>query len=153
MRFDHICLIVSDMDKAKKLWCDLLGFTVFVERELPDGTGPDKFFDQSTLDDIFHVKQSKSLMCLLASDEGASIELQQPINPEPRLTPSENLQYGSTGIHEVALNVKGIEDWYKKVKDAGYEMQTPYVWEVLGGINKSFLFYDFDGNMIQLCEN
>lgn len=151
MLFSHICFIVSDMEEAKKLWCDVLGFKISCETMLPDGDGPDKWFNQQTLDDIFHVKDSKSKMAILYNDKGLSIELQQPINPAPVKTPKADLQYGNTGIHEFALDVKNIDEWYEKVKAAGYEMQTPYVWTTIGG-SRSFLFYDFDGNMIQLIE-
>jgi catechol 2,3-dioxygenase-like lactoylglutathione lyase family enzyme len=152
MTFAHICINVSDMEEALKLWRDILGFKVYVRENIPDGDGPQNYFDQKTLDEIFHFKGAKSEMVILVSDEGAMIELEQPSVPQIKKTPREQRQYGYTGISEIALNVKGIEDWHQKIKSAGYELQTPYVWEVKPSNAKSFLFYDSDGNMIQFYE-
>jgi hypothetical protein len=53
------------------------------------------------------------------------------------------------------MNQKTIDDitvdaWFEKIKAAGYEPQTDYVWTI--GSLRSFLFYDPDGNLIQLIE-
>ena len=144
--------MVSDVEEAKKLWCDIFGFKVFTERVIPDGDGPDSYFDQKTLDDIFHVKGSKSICVLLQDEKGTTIELEQSLNPPPKKTPKEELQYLNTGVHEVAFNVANIDEWYEKIKAAGYELQTPYVWHCKGLHVKSFLFFDHDNNLIQLVE-
>jgi hypothetical protein len=104
------------------------------------------------LDDIFKVKGAQSRMALLSSKEGAFIELQECINPQIQKTPEENLRYGHTGIHELGLLVDGIDAWYDKIKAAGYRMQTDYVW-ACANLGRSFLFYDQDGNMIQIWES
>lgn len=153
MNFNHVCLIVSDTEKSIKLFRDVLGFTVKVDKIIPDGIGPDKYFGQQTLDDIFHSKDSKSRMVILVSDEGAMIELEEPLVPKVKKVPREYLEYGYVGISEVAFNVTNIDEWLEKIKAAGYETQTNYVWEIMGGAAKSFLFYDDDGHMIQLFEN
>jgi hypothetical protein len=62
------------------------------------------------------------------------------------------LRYGYTGISELALKVSNIDDWLERIKAADYETQTDYVWTA-GGTIKSFLFFDPDGNMIQLVED
>ncbi|MFD2580226.1 VOC family protein [Novosphingobium colocasiae] len=73
--------------------------------------------------------------------------------PEDRKRrPRKNLRYGHTGIHELGLLVEGIDGWFEKIKAAGYRMQTDYVWQC-AEIGRSFIFYDQDGNMIQIWEN
>ena len=153
MRFHHMAIFVSDMDAAVKLWRDVMGFKVAVETIIPDGQvpGPNTFMTPKLLDDIFGVKDAKSRMVLLTSDEGALIELQQCENPKIQTTPPENLRYGHTGIHELGLLVTDIDAWFEKVRAAGYQTQTEYVWKC-ANIGRSFLFYDSDGNLIQLWE-
>lgn len=151
MKFHHVALFVSDTDRALELWRDLLEFRVVIDRTIPDTPpeGEDPRMPQEVLDDIFGVAGARSRMVLLESTEGAMIELQQPIVPTVAKTPPENLRYHHTGTHEVAFLVEDVEKWFDKVRDAGFETNTPYVWPwAVHG--KSFLFYDHDGNMIQL---
>lgn len=149
MKFHHVALFVSDIDQAISLWRDVLGFEVVTDRIIPDkAAGKDSRMSQEVLDDIMGVKGATARMALLQSAEGAMIELQQPSVPQIVSTPKENLRYGHTGIHEVAFLVEDIDEWFEKVRDAGYETQTEYVWP-WAGQGKSFLFYDHDGNLIQ----
>ncbi|MGE0861139.1 MAG: VOC family protein [Gammaproteobacteria bacterium] len=153
MRFHHMAIFVTDIHAATRLWRDVLGFKVMVDRTIPDGDepGPEVYMYPRLLDDIFKVEGARSKMVLLASDDGALIELQQCEVPSIQKTPPENLRYGHTGIHELGLVVEDIDGWFAKVRAAGYETQTEYVW-TCANIGRSFLFYDADGNMIQLWE-
>ena len=103
------------------------------------------------LDDIFKVKGARSKMALLSSPEGALIELQQCENPAVVRTSPENLRYGHTGFHELGLAVDNIEEFFERVRAAGYETQTEYIW-TCANLGRSFLFYDKEGNMIQIWE-
>lgn len=149
MKIHHICLIVSDIPETLKLYQDVLGFEPYLDTQIPS---PEKgFFDQKTLDDIFHVKGAKSRIVMLRSKEGAVLELQQPSTPKVQKTPQDKLQYGNTGFHELAFAVADVDQWFESIRKAGYETQTDYTWCV-GGTVKSFLFYDPDGNLVQLIE-
>ena len=154
MNFHHMAIFVSDMAEAVRLWRDVLGFKVVVDTMIPDGAapGPKTYMYPALLDDIFKVKGALSKMVLLTSDEGALIELQQCENPNIQKTPPENLRYGHTGFHELGLLVTDIDGWFDKVRAAGFSTQTEYVWPC-ANIGRSFLFYDADGNMIQLWEH
>ena len=154
MNFHHMAIFVSDMPEAVRLWRDVLGFKVVVDTMIPDGAapGPKTYMYPALLDDIFKVKGALSKMVLLTSDEGALIELQQCENPNIQKTPPENLRYGHTGFHELGLLVTDIDGWFDKVRAAGFKTQTEYVWPC-ANIGRSFLFYDADGNMIQLWEH
>lgn len=83
MRFHHMALMVSDLQKAIHLWRDVLGFELAVETVIPDGKepGPNTFMYPELLDDIFKIKGAKSKMALLSSAEGAMIELQECETP------------------------------------------------------------------------
>lgn len=154
MRFHHMALFVSDLEEAIHLWRDVMGFDLVVQTEIPDGPkpGPDTYMYPELLDDIFKVKGARSKMALLSSEQGALIELQECQVPAIEATPPEKLRYGHTGIHELGLLVEDIDAWFEKVRAEGYETQTEYVWQC-ASIGRSFLFYDKDGNMIQLWEN
>jgi catechol 2,3-dioxygenase-like lactoylglutathione lyase family enzyme len=149
-----MAIFVTDLGKAIRLWRDVLGFELAVDTTIPDGAGPgpNTFMYPKLLDDIFKVKGARSKMALLSSAEGALIELQQCENPAIKKTPPENLRYGHTGFHELGLLVDDIDAWFDKVRAAGYTTQTEYVWQC-ASIGRSFLFYDDDGNMIQMWEN
>lgn len=153
MRFHHMAIIVSDMQAAVHLWRDVLGFELNVQTVIPDGDGPgpSTFMYPKLLDDIFKVKGARSNMVLLSSKEGALIELQQCENPRVQLTPPENLRYGHTGFHEMGFAVDNIDAVFEKVRAAGYQTQTEYVWSC-ANLGRSFLFYDKEGNMIQIWE-
>ena len=154
MRFHHMAIFVSDLDRAIHLWRDVLGFKLAVHTVIPDGQvpGPKTYMYPKLLDDIFKVKGARSKMALLHSDEGALIELQECENPAIKATPPENLRYGHTGFHELGLLVDDIDRWFETVRAAGYETQTEYVWQC-ANIGRSFLFYNNYGNMIQMWEH
>ncbi|EFK09379.1 glyoxalase family protein [delta proteobacterium NaphS2] len=147
MKIHHVCVNVSDMEESLKLYKDVLGFDIFIDEIIPEGDT----FEQHVLDDIFHLKGAKSRMVILASEDGTMIELEQPIVPKVQKVPKEQLQYGYVGLSELAFCVDNIDEWFEKIKAAGYETQTDYVWSA--GPLRSFLFYDPDGTMVQLAEN
>ena len=45
-----------------------------------------------------------------------------------------------------------IDAFFAKVRAAGYQTQTEYVWQC-ADIGRSFFFYDKEGNMIQIWQN
>ncbi|MBR0899030.1 VOC family protein [Bradyrhizobium tropiciagri] len=153
MKIHHVALFVSDMDAALRLWRDVLGFNVRVDMTIPDGqaSGPNVYFSGDLLDQILGARGSKSRMVIVWSAEGAVVELQECATPKLQKRPSERVGYRETGILELALQVKNIDGWFEKVRGAGYKTQTDGVWSC-ANILRSFLFYDQDGNLIQMCE-
>ena len=149
-----MAIFVSDLQQAIHLWRDVMGFELAVETVIPDGPepGPNTYMYPKLLDDIFKVPGARSKMALLSSKEGALIELQECENPAIEKTPKQNLRYGHTGFHELGLVIDDIDAFFLKIRAAGYETQTEYVWEC-ADIGRSFLFYDHDGNMIQMWEH
>jgi catechol 2,3-dioxygenase-like lactoylglutathione lyase family enzyme len=154
LRFHHMCIVTTDLQASIRLWRDLLGFKVKVEMELPDGPepGPTTFAYAKLLDDSFEARGARSKMALMSSPEGALIELQEPQVPAVELTPPRNLRYRHTGFHELGLVVDDIDAYFERVKAAGYKTQTDYVWSS-ATLGRSFIFYDHEGNMIQLWQN
>ena len=131
-----------------------MGFELILRKTLPDGpkTSAKTYIYPELLDDIFKVKGARSKMAILRSAEGALIELQHCEVPAIKKTDPKTLRYGHTGFHELGLLVEDIDSFFEKIKRAGYETQTDYVWKC-ADIGRSFLFYDQDGNMIQIWQN
>lgn len=147
MKFNHMMFVVSNMEEALKVWRDLLGFKVVYDAPCPDG----EMIDKKTQDTCYGVEDVHTHLILLASEDGAVIELQEPFNPKMIVTPKEYLDYAHTGMQECALEVTNIEELFEKVRAAGYETTTDFIWK-FGNMTKSFLFRDQDYNLIQICE-
>jgi catechol 2,3-dioxygenase-like lactoylglutathione lyase family enzyme len=156
-----VAFVVSDLERAKRLWCDVLGFEAAIEFEIPDGPafsedgihdrGPDTMCTPRQADDALKVKDAHAKVALCAHPDGAQIELLQPTNPDVQQATREMVGYGRTGITECGLEVTDIETWFKKIRDAGYTTQADYIWPC-GKLGRSFLFYDDDGSIIQIWE-
>lgn len=79
------------------------------------------------------------------------LELHQPIDPPLTELPEDAFDYWHPGVLEIGLRVRNIDAWFEKIKAVGYKTTTDYIWNC-GPADRSFLFYDCDGQMIQLWE-
>jgi len=163
MRFHHMCLVTADLERSIAFWRDIMGYTLKVKAEIPEDDSPHSICRPKLLDDSFGVSGARSNMAILTSeDDGTFIELQQPETPEVQLTPPDRLQYGYTGIRELGLVVDDIDAMFAKVRAAGLHTQTDYIWstahrpvapgEPTPPDGRSFIFLDYEGNMIQLWQ-
>ena len=149
MFIQHVCLVVKDMDKSLAFYRDVLGLPVLADMVIPN----DEFMSASVLDICFAETHAKSRMVALADDKGNAIELQQPLSPEVRSTPLEDLRYRTTGIKELAFGVSDLDKAVKDLEEKGIKFRTP-VWSVGQGefSTRSILFDDPDGITLQLVE-
>lgn len=154
MRFHHMCIVTADIDEAIHLWRDVMGFELKMKLSIPDGEdyGPSIMAPRALLEDLYKVKGASATVGVLMSKEGAMIELLQPHLPHVEMTPADKLLYGYSGIRELGLVLEGIDAFFEKVRAAGYRTQTEYVWPC-ANMGRSFIFYDKDGNMIQIWEH
>ena len=151
MRYHHICILVSDLERAIKMWTDVFDFKVDVKFVAPDGDlgGSDtKLLD--LMADIWGMQGSKTTVALLSSPGGALLELQESINPPMQQTPAENFKYYKTNVMEVGFMVDDVDHWFNRVREAGYKTQTDYVWN--SGAARTFLFHDDDHHLIQFWQ-
>jgi len=155
MKLHHMCLVTTDLEQSIKFWTTILGFRLQVKAELPDGSDsrPNALCTPTLLNDAFGCKNARSRMAVLTSeDDGTFIEIQEPINPRAKATPRDKLKYRDTGIRELGLLVTNIDEMFEKVRAEGLVTQTDYVWPAPPN-SRSFIFYDYDGNMIQLWQS
>ena len=154
MRFHHVAILVSDLDRSLKMWTELMDFKVDIRFQSPGDPGPTGF-DESKLDEMEQMlgRRDARIDCaLISSPGGAMLEVQQALHPPVQQTPDEWNSYFVTGMRELAFRVEGIDEWFEKVKAAGYETTTDEVWD-FGEKARSFIFYDDDKHRIQLWES
>jgi catechol 2,3-dioxygenase-like lactoylglutathione lyase family enzyme len=153
MRFHHMCVVTRDLDRQIAFWRDLMGFDLAVRLSIPDGEdfGLNVLAPRALMRDTFDHPEARATVALMTSKDGAMIELLAPEQPGVETTPPEKLLYRHTGVHELALAVDDIDAFFAKVKDAGYRVQTPYIWSC-ANMGRSFIFYDPEGNMIQMWQ-
>ena len=152
MRFHDVCFIVSDLEKAIEMWTSLFDFEVDAQFISPDDGIKAGITGLSELmEDIWGIKGARTKLALLSSPGGAKLELQEPISPAVNRLPDAQRTYNTTGLREVCLHVEGIDNYFERVKAAGYRVQTNYVWPV-SPTARTFIFYDHDGNLIQLWD-
>jgi catechol 2,3-dioxygenase-like lactoylglutathione lyase family enzyme len=154
MRFHHMCVVTTDIEEAIRLWRDVMGFTLKAKLTIPDGEdyGPTVMAPRALLEDLYKVTGATATVAVLISKDGAMIELLQPQIPLVEQTPRERQLYGHSGIRELGLVLDDIDGFFEKVRAAGYKTQTEYVWWC-ANMGRSFIFYDKDGNMIQIWEH
>lgn len=144
MRINHVCIMVSDLERSFAFYRDLLGFT----NVMYDVQEPGNLFQSENLDDILGAENASTRIIMVASEDGTLLELQQASVPHTTKTPDEHLRYGGTGITELAFDVEDIDAFFQKVTAYGAQTQTDYIWSPDPRV-RSFLFYDPDGALIQ----
>lgn len=144
--FHHLMICYRDIDEALKLWRDVMGFTVY-----SDGPTSGEYFDPAVWSELFGYDTPTIRCCTLQHDTGAMLELHQPIDPPLTELPEDAFAYWHPGVLEIGLRVRNIDAWFEKIRAAGYKTTTEAVWN-LATNDRSFLFYDCDGHMIQLWE-
>ena len=154
MFFHHICIVTTDHDRQVDLWQKIMGFSLRVRTIIPDGENwaPTVLAPRALLADLYKTPGAKADVAVMVSEQGAIMELLAPIVPEVQKTPADKLLYKDSGIREIALAIEGIDTFYNKVRAAGYKTQTEYVWPA-ANLGRTFIFYDPDGNMIQMWEH
>ena len=123
----HVGITVSDMERSKRFYCELLGFSCYYELELekPEGTMKLAF-----------------LRC-----EDCAIELVCPPSP------AQPVHAAKPPCH-LALRVTGIEELVQTLKEADVVFETAQVLfhETMFGGTKFVFFAGPDGERIELSE-
>ena len=109
----HTAMAVQDMDRAKRFYCDLLGFEIDWER--PNYSGEPFANVVGMPDAAAHVAMLKGY--------GARLELFTYHQPAGRVR--EAKRQCDFGLTHFALTVKGIHDLYGRLSTAGVEFNCP----------------------------
>lgn len=143
----HQMTTVKDMDEGIHLYRDVLGLELTARLIVPNDALADEVGSQEVWgDSVDHVWE----IATLDNGKGAPIELCHPIFPEVVLC-EKTVDYGFTGHTEQGFAVEDINAWYAWIVENGYRPQSE-PWETAPGC-MTFVFYDKEGNIIQLYED
>lgn len=99
MKLDHIGVAVLDLEVARKLYKDVLGFAVGEVEELPE---------------------RKLRICMVKVGQEANIELLFPTDPETPV--AKFLESRGGGVHHVCYQVDNIHKKIEELKAAGVRL-------------------------------
>ncbi len=136
MKLNHITLIVSDIEKSKQFYKELLGLEPGFEKEI-SGEQYSKVTGHPNLRLKFAV--------LKIPNSDVIIELAQFINPEQKI---------NADFRHIAFEAENVDNIYKKLKEKNVEtVSEPVTISGQGpGLDgkKFFYFKDLDGNLIEI---
>ena len=147
---DHVALMVSDLERSRRFYCDLLGLEVVSPEEHNDGP-----ISEMVAMPRVHMREYRLRAPgginghRRSAEQGFTFDLIQWIHPE---SPS-----GRNPVHHVpsAHMCFGVEDvpaTYEKLRAAGVETVSPPVRFADEGDWHVLFFYDPDGNLLELNE-
>ena len=139
MNFRHSCIIVTDLEKALWFYRDLLGLKIWIQKTL-EGEFADKILGISNVK-MTYVKMDFD--DLETSTHPPRFELHYYHHPKC------DIVYPSGHI---AFTVKNIDELYNKLK----KENIPFCSEPIVDLEKKTKLCfceDFDGNVIELCED
>ena len=122
--FEHVNMVVSDLDKTLHFYVDLVGFKLKVRKQTPNGE------------------------VAFLETRGAQLEIFRP--KEMPKTPARLVPRTEAGIGHIALTVDDVETTYKRLSAAGVEFtEKPRL-----AINKEILYQvsfckDPDGMLVE----
>lgn len=103
----HVGLVVSDLEKSLKFWCETMGFVV--SRQMEEA-GPH-------IDAMMGLRDVRVTTAKLASPDGNLLELLQ-FHSHPDKGGWEGKPY-STGLTHIALTVSDLDECYRRLQKVG----------------------------------
>ena len=97
-KLGHIGIAVTDLDEAKRLYSEVLGFTLTAEKEIPE----------------------RGLKVAFLETGNTKIELLEGTTPESAIT--KFIDKRGTGIHHISFEVTDIRRVMKELSDEGIRL-------------------------------
>jgi catechol 2,3-dioxygenase-like lactoylglutathione lyase family enzyme len=136
LRFCHLVVGVTDMDRALSFYCGLLGMDVVFDR----------LISGESFDAALHASRKQEGRVVGGLVGGLMIELLSLGGSRPAQSPARR---GIVGIQNVSLSVTDLDDTYRRIVEAGYEPdQKPF--EIRGV--RMFFVKDSDGTPVEFIE-
>jgi catechol 2,3-dioxygenase-like lactoylglutathione lyase family enzyme len=133
--FCHLVVGVTDMDRALTFYRDLLGMEVVFET----------LISGEPFDAVLHATRKQEGRVVGGLLGGLMVELLS-IGTNP---PDQKQRRGITGIHNVSMSVKDLDDTHRRISAAGYTPdQEPFE---IGGV-RMFFVKDPDGTPVEFIE-
>ncbi len=157
LAFHHIMIGCKDLDLMTDFWTDFMGLQAIGKAHYPvegaeEGVGVYESMRNGGLcpalcDEMFmHEGQELDVVMCIEPEGRVSLELWSG----PQMEINGGDPYWTTGVHELGIMVDDINYWFDKVTAAGYKTTTAEPW--WAGSGYSFLFFDPEGNLIQISE-
>ncbi len=135
LRFCHLVVGVTDMDRALSFYRGLLGMDVVF----------DQLISGEAFDAALHASRKQEGRVVGGVIGGLMIELLSLGGSKP----AKATRRGIVGIQNVSLSVTDLDDTYRRINEAGYEPdQTPFE---IGGV-RMFFVKDPDGTPVEFIE-
>ncbi len=115
MRFDHLAIVVADLDEALAFWRDALGLTVGEVAEVP---------------------QERAAIAFLPLENG-EIELVQPTDQESGL--ARYLAKRGPGMHHICLEVDDLDAMLQRLQERGVQLINPEPVTKANGVRYAFI--------------
>jgi catechol 2,3-dioxygenase-like lactoylglutathione lyase family enzyme len=136
LRFCHLVIGVTDMDRALSFYRGLLGMDVVFDR----------LISGESFDAALHASRQQEGRVVGGVIGGVMIELLSLGGPKPVEAPKRR---GVVGIQNVSLSVTDLDGTYRQITEAGYEPdQEPF--EIAGV--RMFFVKDPDGTPVEFIE-
>ncbi|HEX8551154.1 MAG TPA: VOC family protein [Abditibacteriaceae bacterium] len=143
MIFDHINLVVRDMEAARAFYGGVLGLKETF----------DTMLEGDWIDAVAGLENICARCVFLEFPGGGRLELLEyraPTNDSaPVYTPN------AAGFRHIAFNVEDIDRWRQKLQNAGVSFVSPPVqvpFPVGGKTKRLCYFHDPEGNLLELAE-
>jgi len=136
LRFCHLVVGVTDMDRALSFYRGFLGMDVVF----------DQLISGESFDAALHATRQQEGRVVGGLIGGLMIELLSLGGAKPAETPRRR---GIVGIQNVSLSVTDLDETYRQIIEAGYEPdQKPFE---IGGV-RMFFVKDPDGTPVEFIE-
>ena len=136
LRFCHLVVGVTDMDRALSFYRGLLGMDVVF----------DQLISGEAFDAALHASRQQEGRVVGGVIGGLMIELLSLGGSKPAQAATRR---GIAGIQNVSLSVTDLDDTYRRIKEAGYEPDQPPF--EIGGV-RMFFVKDPDGTPVEFIE-
>ena len=140
LSFRHPGIVVSNMEKSKKFYCDYLEHQVIV-----DFIEKGDYFNK-----LIGLKDLKARVLKVNSPDGIFLELLEFIDIKVPKRKTDSF-IGSIGCNHICFNVNDIEGLYKKLSKNDVEFISPPLASDFDPVKTCFC-YDPDRNLIQFVE-
>ena len=147
---NNVAVSVTDINKAKSWYVDVMGMTVLAEPvEISAVQSKDNPHLSNLVRTVFGQRLGKFLICHLSSANGMGIELFEFIEPKSEQR-KDNFEYWKTGFFHIAVTEPEIEQLADKIASSGGKKRTQ-VMELVPGSGKKICFCeDPFGNIIEI---
>ena len=136
LRFCHLVVGVTDMDRALTFYRGLLGMDVVF----------DQLISGEPFDEVLHSSRKQEGRVVGGMIGGLMVEL---LSLGGAKAPESPKRRGIVGIQNVSMSVTDLDDTYRRITEAGYEPdQKPFE---IGGV-RMFFVKDPDGTPVEFIE-